>query len=346
MSLGETVRRIPLIGRAADYVYRLAMLPGRFDAAVRAVEAERAKAQERDARVSLLCENQRLLARELAGPLPKDGGAPPRDLGTTSRLCTQAQFLTPEYAGWCARMKAAPMWHRKQWEFVFAAQALWERGMLAPGKKGCGFGVGQEPLPALFAACGCQVLATDAPPAPMQERWRASEEYAASLEALNLLGIAEKETFRARVAYRSVDMNRLPADLQGFDFVWSCCALEHLGSLQNGVEFLLNSCRCLADGGVGVHTTEFNLHSNDATIEEGESVIYRRRDIEALAAELHHIGCELAPADLDPGDSLLDRYVAVPPYDPHVKDTPHLRMRIGPWVSTSIGLIIRKGIAS
>ena len=59
-----------------------------------------------------------------------------------------------------------PRWHRKLWEYVMICQALWERGMLRAGRRGCGFGVGQEPLPALFASLGCEVLAADAPAEP------------------------------------------------------------------------------------------------------------------------------------------------------------------------------------
>ncbi len=56
------------------------------------------------------------------------------------------------------------MLHRKMWEWLFIAEALRERGMLAAGRRGLGFGVGQDPLVALFAAEGCDVVATDQPP--------------------------------------------------------------------------------------------------------------------------------------------------------------------------------------
>ena len=51
--------------------------------------------------------------------------------------------------------------HRKIWEFCFIAQALDERGMLARGRRGLGFAVGTEPLPAMFASRGCAIVATD-----------------------------------------------------------------------------------------------------------------------------------------------------------------------------------------
>ena len=44
-------------------------------------------------------------------------------------------------------------------------------------------------------------------------------------------------------------MNEVPSDLGPCDFVWSSCALEHLGSPEKGMEFALASARLLAPGG-------------------------------------------------------------------------------------------------
>ena len=60
-----------------------------------------------------------------------------------SRACTQDQFQTPEYPAWCRMMRDVPRYHRKQWEFVFVADALQRFGVLGPGKRGLGFAVGQ-----------------------------------------------------------------------------------------------------------------------------------------------------------------------------------------------------------
>ena len=148
------------------------------------------------------------------------------------------------------------MLHRKMWEWLFIAEALRERGLLAPGRAGLGFGVGQEPLVALFAAEGCDLVATDQPherggrlgldglggrvgrrpPAPQHAR------------------LCPDELFVRRVRFRPVDMNAIPADLRGFDFTWSSCALEHLGTLGAGADFVVASMECLRPGrGGGPH---------------------------------------------------------------------------------------------
>src|SRR5947209_341172 len=89
-----------------------------------------------------------------------------------SQLCTTESLRSPALQAWAQRLR--PMWagpgderevmlHRKMWEWLFIAEVLRERGLLGPGHAGLGFGVGQEPLVALFAAEGCDVVATDQP---------------------------------------------------------------------------------------------------------------------------------------------------------------------------------------
>ncbi len=94
----------------------------------------------------------------------------------------------------------------------------------------------------------------------------------------------------------------------------------------------------LRPGGVAVHTTEFNLSSNDATIEEGVTVLYRRRDIEDLIGELRARGHQVEPFRLAPDTLTMDGYVDQPPYA-----GPHVKLGLEGYVCTSVGLVIRRG---
>jgi hypothetical protein len=264
----------------------------------------------------------------------------------TSQLCTHASLTSPELRVWSDRLR--PMWdpdgtdrrpvmlHRKMWEWLFICQALSERDMLQPGRQGLGFGVGREPLVPLFAALGCQLVATDLGPEEAQAAgWTATgDEYAGDLAALNQHGLCPPDQFADRVGYRHVDMNRIPGELTGFDFTWSSCAFEHLGDLTAGTDFVVNQMRCLVPGGVAVHTTELNLSSDDRTVEAGPTVLYRRRDLQELAARLRRLGYRIS-LDLTEGDTPDDRHVDAPPFS----DT-HLRTTLGELVTTSVGLII------
>ncbi|MBA2671024.1 MAG: hypothetical protein H0U67_11690, partial [Gemmatimonadetes bacterium] len=57
-------------------------------------------------------------------------GAHGRANGTlTSSLCKQEQLESETFRRWAARMGEEPRMHRKQWEFCYIAQAVFERGL-------------------------------------------------------------------------------------------------------------------------------------------------------------------------------------------------------------------------
>jgi hypothetical protein len=263
----------------------------------------------------------------------------------TSNVCRESHYRLPLYQYWCERLKEVPRYHRKQWEWVYLAHVLHERGMLVPGMRGLGFGVGTEPLVALFASLGAEILATDMDAeAACEAGWTVSAQHAgANLAALNGRGICETRHFGDAVRYRCVDMNAIPGDLTGFDFCWSSCAYEHLGSIENGLAFVRNSMSVLRRGGVAVHTTEFNLSSNERTAATGATVLFRRRDFQALEAALAADGHMVAPFDFETGHESVENYVDLPPF----AQEPHLRLRLafgsGIYDTTSIGIVVVKG---
>lgn len=269
-------------------------------------------------------------------PIPSE---PPTAIKQGSRLCRQGDFATDGFRYWMSCMREPLNLHRKMWEWFFIADALFQRGQLAHGRRGIAFGVGLEPLPSLFASLGAEILATD-----MAEEGAAAAgwigQHAANLQALNQRGLCDENLFREKVGFRVLDMNDLPRDLEGgFDFCWSSCALEHLGSLEHGLRFVERSMDLLRPGGIGVHTTEFNMSSNKDTFEAPELSLYRRRDLEALFERLQRDGHQVEPMDWEEGDGIVDGHIDLPPYF----STPmHLRLEIASYACTSIGFIIRK----
>jgi SAM-dependent methyltransferase len=266
-----------------------------------------------------------------------------------SQLCSADSLRSPALVAWAERLR--PMWaggdhdtrtvmlHRKMWEWLFIAEALRERSMLAPDRTGLGFGVGQEPLAAVFAAEGCTLVATDQPQeTAVTSGWTDSEsEWAAGVDHLNEHGLCAPDAFAEQVRFRAVDMNHLPADLRDFDFTWSSCAFEHLGTLQAGADFVVAQMDCLKPGGVAVHTTEYLLSPGEDTVEAGGTVLYRRRDIEALATRLTRLGHDI-DVDFTEGATPDDLHVDVPPYS-----DVHLRTELSGYVTTSLALVVTKG---
>jgi SAM-dependent methyltransferase len=254
-----------------------------------------------------------------------------------SQLCTYAQMRDPAYYEWCQRFAEPWHIHRKLWEWCYIAQVCEVSGGLVPGSRGLGFGVGTEPLASYFASRGCSVVATDLPAQDAKhEKWTANDEHAAGLASLNPRGLCTDEQLRTLITFRPVDMSAVPSDLQGFDFVWSSCAFEHLGSLDAGLEFVQASLGCLRPGGVAVHTTEYNVSSNTGTVDSGETVAYRRRDIEGLSrllrAQGYVMNCTFALGTLP-----ADRHVDTPPWG-----EPHIKIPLGPYVITSMGIAVSK----
>jgi SAM-dependent methyltransferase len=265
----------------------------------------------------------------------------PAPLPFGSTLCRQVHFTLDQYRYWVQAMKERPRFLRKQWEYVYIVQALHERGKLGPARRGLGFGVGREPLPALFASFGVEVVATDQSLAgAVRAGWANSQQHATDLSALNDRGLCTPFMFNALVSFAEADMNAISPEFDGqFDFCWSSCALEHLGSLAHGAEFAKNAMRVLKPGGVAVHTTEYNLSSNDATIDHRDLAVYRRRDIEALCADLGAAGHEVGEIDYEPGRGFAETVVDLPPFG---RGEPHLRLRLDQFDCTSIGLIAEK----
>jgi 2-polyprenyl-3-methyl-5-hydroxy-6-metoxy-1,4-benzoquinol methylase len=266
-------------------------------------------------------------------------GAPSENAFPNSTLCRQESFEQPYFPYWTRKVGGHPSYHRKAWEFVFICQALWERGAIRPGARGLGFGVGREPLAAFFANEDCEVMGTDmAAEAAAGLGWTETVQHAAGREALRYPALCPDDRFGRNVSFRVCDMNQIPDDLREFDFCWSACALEHVGSIELGLRFIENSIECLKPGGWAVHTTEFNVSSNDVTLSEGGTVLFRRQDMEALVERLEAKGHKVAPFDFDPGLMPLDRYIDVPPFRPE----PHLKLALAGFASTSVGIIVQR----
>ena len=256
-----------------------------------------------------------------------------------SELCKAENIHSEWYKHWCRELQEEPRFHRKQWEFVYILQSLWERGCIAEGKKGLVFAVGTEPLPSLLANHGCRILATDVFPEEGAEKgWAGTDQLCFGLESLNTRKLCSDEILREKVCYRPVDMREIPADLRGFDFNWSSCSFEHLGNIELGLKFLNDQLETLKPGGWAVHTTEYNISSNEDTQDHNDTVIFRYKDIQKIVDRLRKEGHFVEELDYSLGGMPEDFEVD---YSPHRQEV-HLKLQIGEYVVTSLGLIIRR----
>jgi len=256
-----------------------------------------------------------------------------------SQVVSAAQILEPDYAVWTAAIGETPRFHRKQWEHVVALAAASQGGQLKPGMTAIGFGVGTEPLPAALASFGVRVVATDRPEDEFGH-WSTRGEYSSSLDALVKPEICDPEVMRDLVSFRPIDMNAFPDDLEQFDFVWSSCAFEHLGSPEAGLDFVRRSLDLLRPGGLAVHTTEFDLTPGMESVDYGHCAVYRLDDLESLASEVRDAGFEMSINPYVAFEHPADRFIA-PPLSIGDEDY-HLKLALYESITTSIALVIRR----
>lgn len=231
---------------------------------------------------------------------------------------------------------------RKWWEYAAIAEALDERGLLQSGKKGIGFAVGREPLASLFAARGASILATDLDADVTNPEWTSTGQHAAALEDI-WAGeeICRRRDFDRLVCFQPMDMNHLPPGDRSFDFAWSSCAFEHLGSLEDGIAFVKRAMAFLRTGGIAVHTTEFNVCSNEETLLTGGAVIYRRRDIEMLERSLRSMRCGMEYPEFGCGTHQYDLLYDEEPF--FTRGLPHVKLLQDGFVCTSFVMVITAG---
>lgn len=229
--------------------------------------------------------------------------------------------------------------HRKQWEFVYIVKALRYAGMLVPGKKALVFAAGREPLISYFASKGVEVVATDMDPdAALQKGWVTTNQHSRKKDNLYRQDLISYSEFAEKVHFRTLDMNDITKDLyHSFDFVWSTCSLEHVGSIALGKLFLLKSALLLRRGGIAVHTTEFTLSSNLNTVARGPTVLWRRSDVEEARADLAAFGFEPAGICLHSGNADVDITPDLPPF----RHDGHMKLLLGEHVVTSIGFTFK-----
>jgi 2-polyprenyl-3-methyl-5-hydroxy-6-metoxy-1,4-benzoquinol methylase len=293
------------------------------------------------------------LARGLAPGLARvDVSQEPRIHGLRNKPTTQADIESAWFAWWCKELKIAPLYHRKLWEYAFVLQALFENGKLRPGMRGLGFGCGEEPIASFLASEGVTVTVTDLDPARARGLgWMETAQHTSAIEQAFKAELVARDRFDRLVQLEHVDMNAIPSGLDGqYDFCWSICALEHLGSIENGVRFVERAMATLKPGGLAVHTTEFNYLSEDETIDEPPTVLFLRRHLIELRDRLQRAGHRVDDLDFDTGNGVLDRFIDLPPYEwdaPGKRscgaDVGRLKLTVGRFPSTCFGIIVRAG---
>jgi SAM-dependent methyltransferase len=269
-------------------------------------------------------------------------------------------FLTSWFRQACKELQIEPIFHRKIWEYSYVINNLKHYNLIKHDLNGIGFGCGLEPLPSFFASRGVNITATDLHPSNSSSKvWRNSNQHLNDISKIWHPNLCEKNLFFNKVSLRYEDMNNISSDLNNkFDFCWSICSLEHLGSIQKGLDFIKKSLDVLKPGGLAIHTTEFNFSNDDKTIDNWPTVLFRKKDFQKLYDEIKKNNYEVPIIDFNVGDNPLDWFIDLPPYSSDSNDCfffggggyyfkkmpqiPHLKLSIDGFPSTCFGVVIRK----
>jgi SAM-dependent methyltransferase len=267
----------------------------------------------------------------------------PKVVPLKAKGCTEADLESDWAAFWCKELCLPVAYHRKTWEITYVPQVLFNEGKLFEGSKGLGFACGEERLPSLFAKYGVRVLATDLDPNRAEAQgWIKSNQHVQSFKQLRRTDVCPDESRLATIEGAYLDMNAIPSDLKGqFDFCWSICSLEHLGSIANGLNFIENSLDVLKPGGVSVHTMEFNVNDGE-TVDNWPTVLFQKRHLLDLSARLRAKGFEVYEFDFDKGQGILDGFVDMPPYLSESNGRQaHLKLSVDGFVCTSFSFVAK-----
>lgn len=258
-------------------------------------------------------------------------------------------FLENWFVTACNELQIAPVLHRKVWEEAYLISVIKYFNLLKPGTRGIVFGVGEERLPSYFASKGCKIVATDLDPTNYNaDSWVSTNQHG-SLDKLFFNQYLTRDVFDSHVSFQYADMNSISDDLEGqFDFCWSTCAYEHLGSIEKGLNFVKNTAKLLKPGGVSVHTTEYNFSSNDKTIDNWPTVLFRQCDFDTLYNDLNTAGLNLPSKNFEIGEHVIDAFIDIPPYKSHDEfyikslQPPHLKLLVDGFGATCYGVNFQK----
>jgi SAM-dependent methyltransferase len=289
-----------------------------------------------------------------ARALPVKSESAPMSIGLGCKPTTQADIESKWLAVWATGLKIPVVYSRKLWEFAYVLQALFEHDMMTPGRRGLGFGCGVEPLPSFLASKGVAITVSDAPPEhQVSTGWAKTAQYAASREQAYYEKLVDRSSFERLVDFCFADMRNIDGGLSNFDFCWSICALEHLGTIAAGMDFVENSLGVLKPGGISVHTTEFNFLHDDYTIDDWVTVLPQRQHFQELSDRLTAKGHWVAPLDFEVGKGPIDRFIDMPPYPFQFPEPQrgilsgnnnHLKLTCDGIPTTCFGLIVKKAL--
>jgi hypothetical protein len=306
---------------------------------IRASAAETAPSASVDLDLAALRLNARAGAAFAASQFLEQARMPPllQNTGLGCRPPQMQDIVSPWLAYWARELSREVRAHRKLWEYAVVLQAFYEAGVLKPGGRALGFGVGDEPLPSYLASLDMHVVASDM--AGCTDR-----------DAIFQDRFLTEDAFDARVEVSDIDFGKLnDPSLRNFDACWSCSVVGALGAEHVAEEALIKSMDVLRPGGIAVHLMEFAFAPD--LPQDRNDIFFPRSFFESLERAMNGRGHAMAPVSFGLGSHPLDAYVDIAAlnvndcaaleelwrFDP---PAPHLKVALGNVMTTSFPVIV------
>lgn len=172
-----------------------------------------------------------------------------------SKICDAADWFEPDFNRIIREeLEELPRFHRKQWEFAMIYYILEKQGLLSEDKIGLSVGGGYERVLYSIARKIKHLTVTDI--YEMGTTWDTAR--TDSPEEL----IKQRMPFSVdlkKLCVMNMDMRDLKFDDKSFDFCYSSCSIEHIGTYEDFVKHLDEVWRVLKESGIYVFTTEFHF---------------------------------------------------------------------------------------
>jgi SAM-dependent methyltransferase len=223
----------------------------------------------------------------------------------------------------------SPRLHSKQFQFYAIMDRAFgvklSNNSDAPPLRAIGFGVGKEPIPSALVSLGFRVIATDYMDGEHADAWKSTGQQSQAVLDLNQRKLVSDDAFLSACEFVNMDMNQIPTSLdESFDFVWSSCALGHIGSYNKGLDFVLRSLRLLKPGGWAVHSTEIDRSDLVDKFESPGLSFYKLYDLEELLNTAEKLGFKPLKIKKASFSGASEKYIVSEPWG----KKPHLRIEI------------------
>jgi len=264
------------------------------------------------------------------------GGYVPRDV-QLCELANPAKWDNPDWMRLLKAMAVVPhsklAMHRKSYEWTQLAFGLSHLGFVAPTRDDASIlsvGAGHECILYWLANHAGHVTATDL----YEGRWTSDGSREGDADVITDPDrFAPFEYRRDRLNFRRMDGRSLRFADASFDVVYSLSSIEHFGGFDGARTAVVEMSRVLKPGGVAVLATEYILSGPDHDEAFQPDVFRRLIDVPNLTL-------------VEPIDELVYRR-----YDSKVVDLranigqrPHMVVRIGDTVFTSVMVFLRKAV--